>query len=92
MDDLDVGAGRREDPRSDREPRPVGGIEDEPDPRGIDGGGQRQAMLLVVPDAAAAIDRPAERFVADATELLRAPDQPLELVFDGVVELQPVGI
>jgi hypothetical protein len=54
--------------------------------------GERPAVLHVALEQVVGIPGPAQRRVRRATELLRPPDEVLELVLDPVVELQALGI
>ena len=73
-------------------PEPFARVEDDPDPAAADRRGETGPVGDVAGHALAGIHRDPQLVVADAAELLRPPDQLLELVLDGVVELQPVVV
>ena len=92
VDDLDPGAGRCEDRAADRRARAVGGIEHEAQAAGVDRRREREPVRPVVVEPGAGVDHPAELGVRRTGQLLRPPDQLLELVLDRVVELEPVTV
>ena len=65
--------------------------DDDGQPGRVDRGGERLAVGDVACEAVARVDDDAQAVRRCTRELLRPPDELLELVLDRVVELQPIS-
>ena len=92
MDDVDPRAGRPQDRAPDRRPEPFAAVEHQVQAAGVDRRREAEPVRPVVVEPRAGVDHPAELLVRRARQLLGPPDQPLQLVLDRVVELEPVAI
>ena len=88
VDDVDRGAGRLEHLGAHRAAGTVRAIEDHAQATGRDRARKAQPMVAIAIEELVRGDRSTEVAVPDPAELLGAPDQLLELVLDGVVELE----
>ena len=88
VDDLHGRARRGQDLRRDDPARAVRAVEDDPEV-GRDRPGQAQPVLAIAVQEPGGIDRASQPGIAGRPDLLGSPDQRLELLLDGVVELEP---
>jgi hypothetical protein len=92
VEDLDARPGRGQDVGPDDATRAVGAVEHDPEAAGLDRASQPDPMLPVAIEQTRVDDGPTDVGVADRAELLCPPDQLLDLLLDGVVELESLPI
>ena len=92
VDHLDRGTGGSQNLRPDDAAGAIGAIEEDACPARADRPRELHPMPAVIVQQAGGIERAAELLVIDATQLVGAPDELLQLVLDRIVELQPTFV